>query len=398
MQLTLVIAVMLVQQAFAYMAAIVLPNMAPPVARALNVDPNMIGYYTGLLYFVSSLGLLCSGGFIVRYGPIRMSQVSLAVIGTGLMVGGAGKLWVLAASATLMGIGTSFSTPASSHLLARFSPPRYAPLTFSIKQAGVPLGGLLAGTLVPFLLSIVGWRGTFWVTGAVCIVIAGLLQLVRRHLDSDRVPGYGLKTVEIVDNLKQMLKRTELRDLALSMFCFVGLQSLFCSYFVTIVSEKLGKPLVTANHIFSLAMTTAIFARILWGWVGSALIPARQLLGLLALLMVVASIGTGCYAPDWSIEMITAVAILYCISAIGWHGLLLSEVARLAPTGKVSGTTGAVLAFAGSGMMSYPVFYAIIVKAAGNYRLGFYLAAIPALFMALRLFRRISAKAALSAV
>ena len=49
-QLTLVIIVMLVQQALAYMAVIVLPNMAPPVALAMNVDPYIIGYHTGILY------------------------------------------------------------------------------------------------------------------------------------------------------------------------------------------------------------------------------------------------------------------------------------------------------------------------------------------------------------
>ena len=37
-----------------------------------------------------------------------------------------------------IGIGSSVSTPASSHLLARYSPPKYAPLIFSVKQTGVP--------------------------------------------------------------------------------------------------------------------------------------------------------------------------------------------------------------------------------------------------------------------
>ena len=44
-QLTLVIAVMLIQQALAYMSAIVLPNMAPVVAKAikdLGVDPEKL--------------------------------------------------------------------------------------------------------------------------------------------------------------------------------------------------------------------------------------------------------------------------------------------------------------------------------------------------------------------
>ena len=72
-----------------------------------------------------------------------MSQLALLGIGVGLMLGAAGKLWVIAAAAALTGMGFSVSTPSSSHLLARYSPPRYAPLIFSIKQAGVPAGGLL---------------------------------------------------------------------------------------------------------------------------------------------------------------------------------------------------------------------------------------------------------------
>ena len=393
-QLIIVIVVMLIQQALAYMSSVVLPNMAPLVAAATNADPNLIGYHTGIFYFASSIWQLSSGGFIIRYGPIRMSQFSLVIIGIGLIMGVAGNLWVFAAAAALMGMGASFSTPSSSHLLARYSPPRYAPLIFSIKQTGVPVGGLLAGTMVPILLVIVGWQGAFMVTGAFCIVFAVMLQPVRDRFDVDRKPDHHLKPVEIWNNLHQVWHRRELRDLALAMFCFVGLQGLFGSYFVTIVSQHLGKPLTVANHVFSLAMSAAIFARILWGWVGSRLIPARILLGILALVMVIASVGTGFYDRSWSILMIAVVAVLYCISAIGWHGLLLSEIARLAPKDNIGGTTGAVLAFGGSGMMSYPVIYALIVNATDNYNIGFYFAAIPALLIAFRLFRRLTPETA----
>ena len=84
--------------------------------------------------------------------------------------------------------------------------------------------------------------------------------------------------------------------------------------------------------------------------------------------------------------MIIVVAILFCISAISWHGLLLSEIARLAPAGQVGPVTGASLAFATIGMMSYPTIYALLVKFTGDRSLGFYLAAAPALVMAVKLY------------
>ena len=257
------------------MSSVVLPNIAPLVAKAINDDPNLIGYNTGIFYLASSIWQLSSGVFIIRYGSIRMSQFSLVIIGIGLMIGITGKIWVFAAAAVLMGTQASFSTPASSHLLARYSPPRYAPLIFSIKQTGVPVGDLLAGTMVPILLGMIGWQGAFMVTGGLCIVFACMLQPVRDHYDVDRKADHRLKPAEIWNNLQQVWRRSELRDLALTMFCFVGLQGLFGSYFVTIVTRQLGKPLSIANYVFSLSMSAAVFARILWGWVGSRLIPAR---------------------------------------------------------------------------------------------------------------------------
>lgn len=385
--LLIVIAAMLIQQAFAYFAALVLPNMAPAVAADLNIDPTLIGYYTGVLYFASSLGQLSCGSFILRFGAVRMSQASLLFMGIALMAGYFGALPVFAAAAALTGLATSVSTPASSHLLARYSPPNYAPLIFSVKQTGVPVGGLMAGLLVPFLLGWIGWRGTFVACGAFCVIFAIMLQPIRNRFDTDRIPNQSLKPGFIWQNLKQVMASPSLRDLALGMFCFVGLQGLFGSYFVTYIAETMGRPLASANYFFSIAMSTAIAARIIWGWVGSALMPARRLVSYLAVVMAVAAVGMGMIEPGWSDGAIIGIAILFCISAISWHGLMMAEIARLAPTGQVGPVTGACLAFAGAGMMSYPMIYAILVATTGDKSLGFFIAALPAALMAIKLYR-----------
>ena len=177
--LLIVIIAMLIQQALAYFTTLVLPNMAPVVATALDIDPHLIGYYTGMVYLFSSMGQLSCGGFILRFGAVRMSQASLLFMGLALMTGYFGELVVFAVSAALIGIASSVSTPASSHLLARYSPPKYAPLIFSIKQTGVPVGGLMAGIIVPLLLGWIDWRGAFVACGAFCIVFAIMLPILQ---------------------------------------------------------------------------------------------------------------------------------------------------------------------------------------------------------------------------
>ena len=385
--LFIVITAMLIQQAFAYFSAVVLPNMAPAVAAGLDLDANLVGYYTGLLYLCSSFGQVSCGAFILRFGAVRMSQISLFMMGVALMLGYAGQLWAFVLGAMAIGIGSSVSTPASSHLLARYSPPKYAPLIFSVKQTGVPVGGLMAGILVPILLGWLDWRGAFFFCGVMSLTFGLMLQPIRKQFDTDRNPRQSLKPGYIVGNMRLVLSTPMLRDLALGMLCFVGLQGLFGSYFVTYVTEVLGRPLETANYFFSIAMSTAIGARILWGWVGSALLPARRVIAYLALVMFIAAMGMGWLGThdpaDW---LIIVVAILFCISAISWHGLLLSEIARLAPPGQVGPVTGASLAFATIGMMSYPVLYALLVKFTGDRSLGFYIAAVPAFIMFIKLY------------
>ena len=88
----------------------------------------------------------------------------------------------------MSGGGAAVSTPASSHLLGRYSPPRYAPLVFSIKQTAVPAGLLLAGLLGPLLTGWSGWRAAFQFAAAACLAFAFALEPLRGEFDSDRVP------------------------------------------------------------------------------------------------------------------------------------------------------------------------------------------------------------------
>ncbi len=68
-----------------------------------------------------------------------MALLSFAVTGWPLIL----------LSAFLVGAGYAPNAPASSVILAQISTRRQMSLVFSIKQAAVPLGGVLSGLLVP---------------------------------------------------------------------------------------------------------------------------------------------------------------------------------------------------------------------------------------------------------
>src|SRR3546814_18542322 len=75
------------------------------------------------------------------------------------------------------------------------------------------------------------------------------------------------------------------------------------------------------------------------------------MLGALGVGMAAASIAMGLTDGTWHLAALTAVACAYSATAVSWHGVLLAEVARIAPDGQVGAMTGGVLSFGSAGMM-----------------------------------------------
>ena len=386
--LWLAVAAMLVQQAFAYMSTLVLPVAAPAVSASLGLDIALVGPYTAIMYVASTLSAGASGGFIQRYGALRVSQAALVLMGLGLVFSWPGWALAFAAASFVIGAGSAVSTPASSEILARYCPPRRAPLIFSIKQTGVPVGGILAGLLVPAFIAALGWEGAFIACGAMCVVLAFLLQPLRAEFDRHRNPSYRISTRAVAHTVRAVLVHPGLRELALGSVSWVGLQAIYGAFFVALLADGLGYPLGAAGAVFAVGQGAAIGARILWGWLASRFGNARRLLGWLAVVMAAASIATAFFGPGWPIAAVGAVAVVYAGTAISWHGVLLAETARLSPADRIGAMTGGVLLFTSTGIMVYPMIFGAILKATGSYAPGFALAALPALYTGARMLLR----------
>src|SRR3546814_11077765 len=103
------------------------------------------------------------------------------------------------------------------------------------------------------------------------------------------------------------------------------------------------------------------------------------MLGALGVGMAAASIAMGLTDGTWHLAALTAVACAYSATAVSWPGVLLAEVARIAPDGQVGAMTGGVLSFGTAGMMSFPLVFSPILGTTYVYAYGFFLAAVPAL-------------------
>ena len=139
--LSIALGFMFIQQSFVTIGKVLPAVIAPPILLELKIDPSWLGVYVGIIAAVSLAVQAGCGSVIVRYGALRISQVTLLVTGLGLVLAMPGLIVLMVLSAIAIGISAS-STPASSHLLGKYAPAKYAPLIFSIKQTAVPVGSV----------------------------------------------------------------------------------------------------------------------------------------------------------------------------------------------------------------------------------------------------------------
>ncbi len=299
--------------------------------------------------------------------------------------------------ALLIGPGPGVSTAASSHILARHCPPKQAPFFFSVKQTGVPAGGLLAGALVPVLALRFGWQGAFVAIAIAYVALALLLQPFRDTYDGGRRKTDRTFAADAVASMKLVLTDPGLRGMVVTAFTFVGLQSAFDSFFVIFLVKGHGYSLVAAGSIFAFAQGIAIGARIMWGWIAGRFLPARLVLGILGVIMAAAAVVMGLSTPDWSTPAVAFVALVYAATAFSWNGVLLAEVARLAPADQAGATTGGVIVFVMGAAALYYVVFGIILANTGSFAAGYIAAAIPALVVGGYLFRNLTGKSSKTA-
>ncbi|WP_165585371.1 MFS transporter [Roseococcus sp. SYP-B2431] len=384
--LLLALGAMFVQQTFASLGRSLPTVIAPAIIADLQLEAAWVGVYVSLIAVSALIFQLGCGSFIIRYGALRMSQVALLLLAGGLAAASTGAVALLALSAVIGGGGSAISTPASSHLLGRYSPPRYAPLVFSIKQTAVPAGLLLAGLFGPALTGWTSWSVTLNVGAAACLLFAILLQFSRREFDSDRVPSRRFHLSDFRTTFTSVLVTMELRNLSMACFAFNGLQTVFTSFFIIYLVE-LGYTLGLAGLVFSVAMLVAVPCRILWGWLGSTSVSPRTMLGALALGMAASALFTGFYGPLWPVLAVGFVASCLSATAMSWHGVLLAEAARLAPPGMRGMATGGVLSFGQLGGLLLPLVYSVLLYLTGSHGLGFVLCGAPALLVGILLVR-----------
>jgi MFS family permease len=375
-------------QALVAMATITVPVLAPAASADLHLSAGLVGVFVSLVYLGSMIASAASADLIRRFGAIRFSQYCLLLCAAGLVLLTTGSTTALVASALVMGLGYGPITPASSHILAKTTPPHMMSFVFSVKQTGVPVGGALAGIVVPPLVLLGGWRLGALAVAALCVLTAVLAQPIRADNDADRDPSRAISARGPLRALVLVAGDPSVRRLAICSFFFSALQLCLTTYLVIYLTERLGYSLVEAGLLLSVATTAGIVGRIAWGALADRAARPAAVLGFVGLAMAAAAGAMALSSPDWSRPFMVVLCALFGATAIGWNGVYLAEVAREAPAGKTVEATGGALFFTFFGVLVTPPVFAAVVEGSRSYALAFAVVAAPPLLCGLWLLAR----------
>jgi len=361
-------------QAFVALVASAPAVLATEVAQAFGIVPKWIGVFIGLTYAGGMFSSLAGGGFVARFGAIRVSQaaVAIAIAGALLMaVTPVGAVALLAIAAVVIGTGYGPITPASSHVLIRTTPPAKLALTFSIKQTGVPAGAALAGAMLPALSLAIGWRATFVALAVAGVAVIAAAQPIRAALDTDLDRDRRLTPAGVFAPLALVRRSRELSELVLIGFCYAATQVCVMSFIVVYLTDALGWSLVAAGFALTVTTLGGVAGRIVWGWVADRRVPPRRVIAMLGLVAFACSVAMAFAGAAWPAWVVLTLAAVYGASAIGWNGVQLAEIARHAPRGAAGAVTGASGFITFSGVVAGPPIFAALAAATGSYRAGF---------------------------
>lgn len=369
-------------QAQAAFAIRVVPVFGPVLTENAGVSPEQIGFLTALNTVGTMWFLVCGAPILQRLGPVRSLQFGALIAAFGLALGAFGTWHILMISALLAGLGYGPSPPAGSDILARHAPKQHRAIIFSIKQAGVPIGGVAAGLIVPLFIAWFDWRLALIGVAVLAAIPALLVQPARVRMDAERNRDVKLNAAtllspaNILEPFRAVFATPALVRLSFVGFSLAVAQGCLFAFQVTFLNIEAGLSLVLAGSLFAFTQAVSIGGRVLTGWAADRLGSGIRMLMLLGVSSGALMIMTAAITASWSLPLILAVAGLSGLAVGSWNGVYLAEVASHAAKGKVSEATAGSTFLTFLGYVFGPILFSIAVQTTGIYAPAFIAAGV----------------------
>ncbi len=340
--------------AFALIGASVL---APLSREDLGLGATGVGAIASAGYFGALVTSQWAGRLSDRLLPELVIVIGLLAIGAGVSVAAAAPgLTAFFLGVVLLGLGYGTVNPATS-VLANPSSARRRALAMSLKQSGVPLGGVAAGAVLPGLAGAVGWRGSLVSSAVLCGLVALWAALAGRRSHRAATPpappSPGLSTGTVLRLPWGYGYGLLVGGVQVTLFAMV----------TVFLVEARGLSAQQAGLGASLLLAGGLCGRPAWGLLSDRH-PARRLRVLQATALV-GAVGTAAMLLATGPWLWVALLVAG-VGAAGWNGVYIAAVSEAAAH-RVGGSTGAALSLINVGAVAFPFLAGVVVEHLGGW-------------------------------
>ncbi|MEU8325977.1 MFS transporter [Nonomuraea sp. NPDC048881] len=162
--------------------------MSVHLQRDLRLNTTQLGLLQSAAQLLPLAGLIVAGRLLDRHDERRVVGIGALVVAAALAAGSAAPGYVsLLVVLLVVGAGYSAIQPGGSKSVASWFDASKRGLAMGIRQAGLPLGGVLAAFALPALATSFGWRSTL-VAGALVALSGAVVFMAFYRRPPDRRP------------------------------------------------------------------------------------------------------------------------------------------------------------------------------------------------------------------
>ncbi|MGE6596720.1 MFS transporter [Bacillus proteolyticus] len=321
---------------------------------AVNIGPLFCMLFVGRLLDRYSERILIGASTVLLGGALLLAHIAREFMGL---------LFVL----LLIGTFYSVSQPGGSKVILKWFPKEMRGLAMGIRQAGIPIGGALAGVTIPLLTLKFSLSYTINVIATICIV-GGLLFFIfykesipREHTSREYV------RLSFWMQLKKVICKKELYPIFITGICMISLQMILVGHFMKFLTVEKSITPILAGKVFSIMLFAGMIGRIILATISDTYYKGNRrtplficvCISFFLTLVVVMSIHT------MRLGALFVVSGLLGFFAIGWFSLFMVEAAESASEESVGLTVSFALTLNQIAIIFAPALFGYIVDGKG---------------------------------
>jgi len=380
-----------------YVDRVALSVASKPIADEFGLSPVVMGYLFSSFLWTYLLCLMPMGILVDKFGSKIVNAAGITVWSAATMLTGLAPSYVaLIATRLAMGVGEATTFPAGGRVVREWIPAGERGMTNAIFMAGTQAGPAFGALIVAWIVSEIGWRGSFLAVGAIGFLwlaawlvwydiperVRWLGKEEREKIVRER--GAATDALEKRSGSKRVLDLLRSRTmvgLALAEGCAVYTQYLFLTWLPSYLQTTRHLTILKTGMFTALPYAGAALLGIALGRVSDRILThdavgqgRRRSMGVVMMLSSSVILLTPFVEQIWLMMVLFTLSLTGMATAISLNFSLVNDLLR---NPEDSGKAMSILVVGGNSFgIIAPIVTGYVIQATGSYNWAFGIAGL----------------------